>query len=398
MTIGAVGDIMMDDGMQRLAALLADPLAGDPDDRIVSGFTRLFERVQPDLDRADLLLGNLETPIAEDLVPQFYAGPNDRTYAHEVEVEEGVLYDGNAYDGCFLMLLVPNFNAHPLLARALREAGWDAASTANNHALDRALNGIDRTIDALRAGGLPFAGTYRSNEIVDLDGDDYPDNSPYISLEVEGMRVAFVAFTKPLNGVSPELGGPDLDRQVVRVEDDPERALQSVARARNESGADLVIVSTHWGVENTATVSPFQRELAQALADAGADVVLGHHPHVLQPAQKLVATDGRETVVFYSLGNITGGPGDLVPGVEATAIFYIGVKRSAEGTFLSGFQYVPVQIARETYSETEEIIRPRAIDRDGGSPATRDRIIQVLGTGNLKPSDAPIDFPDDCTG
>jgi len=399
-TIAAVGDIMMHDIVQLSASLLMDPAAGGPDARIVSGFTRLFEKVQPDLDRADLLLGNLETPIAKDLVPEFYKGPDGLTYAREIEVAEGILYDGRAYGRTLLKGFIPNFNAHPLLASALCAAGWDVVSTANNHALDRAVNGVDSTIDALREAGLAFTGTIRHDEIVDSDGDGRPDDTPYALIEIQGVRVAFLAFANLVNGILGLFGVPDTCYQVSRFYDnflreEEERVTEAVAKARSEGGADLVVVSAHWGFEYREKHDPAQRAWARALVDSGADIILGHHPHVLQPMEKLIAADGREAVVFYSLGNFISAL--WRPELEATAIVYIGVKRSEERTFVAGVQYVPVEIAEEMDPKTgEEMVRPLAIDRSGGSRASRERVVRSLGLGNLKAPDAPIDYPCEC--
>lgn len=399
-TIAAVGDILMHDIVQCSASLLMNPDAGGPDARIVSGFVRLFEKVQPDLDRADILIGNLEVPIARGLVPDFHEGPDGLLHAREIEVAEGILYDGRAYGRNLLLGLIPNFNAHPLLASALRAAGWDVVSTSNNHSLDRGVNGLDRTVDALRAAGLPFAGTTRSDEIVDADGDGRPDDPPYVLVETRGLRVAFLAFANLVNGIYGVFGVPDIRYQVSRFYDnllrpDEERVKEAVSRARSESDADLVIVSAHWGFEYREIHDPAQSAWARALVDAGADIILGHHPHVFQPMEKIVASDGREAVVFYSLGNFISAR--WREGTETTAIVYIGVKRNDEGVFLSGVQYVPVEIAEERDPLTgEEMVRPVAIDRAGGSAVSRERVVRALGPGNLKAPDDPIDYPLEC--
>ncbi len=398
--IAAVGDLLMHDIVQCSASLLMDPDAGGPDARIVSGFTHLFEKVQPDLDRADILFGNLEVPIARGLVPDFYEGPDGLLHAREIEVAEGVLYDGRAYGRNLLLGLIPNFNAHPLLASALRASGWDVVSTANNHSLDRGVNGLDRTVDALRAAGLPFAGTTRSDEIVDADGDGRPDDPSYALVESRGVRVAFLAFANLVNGIYGVLGVPDSRYQVSRFYNnlllqDEQRVREAVARTRAESGADLVVVSAHWGFEYNELHDPAQSAWARALVEAGADVILGHHPHVLQPMERIIAPDGREAVVFYSLGNFISAR--WRDGTEASAIVYIGVKRSEEGAFVSGVQYVPVEIAEERDPVTgEEMVRPLAIDRAGGSAVSRERVVRSLGPGNLKAPDDPLDYPRGC--
>ena len=399
-TIAAVGDIMMQDVVQRSASQLVDPTAQGPEGRIVSGFTRLFDSVRPDLDRADLLFGNLETPIAVELGPELVEEPDGRFVAAEVEVGEEVLWDGRAYGTSLYRGIVPRFNAHPLLATALRHAGWGVVSTANNHALDRGVNGIDRTIDALRAARLPFAGTTRHDEVRDADGDGRPDDPAYTCVEVRGVRIAFLAFANLVNGVFGVFGVADTFHQVSRLYDnllqeDRDRVEAEIARVRRESGADLVIVSVHWGFEYEEIPDPAQRVWAKGIIDAGADIVIGHHPHVLQPMERIKADDGREAIVFYSLGNFIA---DLWwPGVEASAIVYVGVKRDGPSIFLSGVQYIAVEIVKEARPAVGSVrVGPVAIDRDGGSADTRSRILGVLGPGNLKAPDDPVAYPCRC--
>jgi poly-gamma-glutamate capsule biosynthesis protein CapA/YwtB (metallophosphatase superfamily) len=154
--------------------------------------------------------------------------------------------------------------APPERVDLLANAGFDLLTLANNHIFDCGEQGVLETQAALTEAGLGFVG---------------PDPEP-VYREINGVRLAFLALD-------------------ATGEFDLERAGQAVRSAR-EAGA-VVIVSIHWGAEYQAGASEFQKEIAGQLAEAGAALIWGHHPHVLQPATWI--NEGR-TLVFYSLGNV----------------------------------------------------------------------------------------------
>lgn len=153
--------------------------------------------------------------------------------------------------------------APPESARSLADAGFDLFSLANNHALDCGEKGQAETQSTLMGAGLGFIGT---------------DSQP-LSREINSIRLTFLAFDAT--------SGFDV-----------ETATQAVRSAR-ENGA-IVIVSTHWGAEYQSGASSAQKQIAAQLAEAGAALIWGHHPHVLQPAEWL---NSGKTLVLYSLGN-----------------------------------------------------------------------------------------------
>ena len=171
-------------------------------------------------------------------------------------------------------------------ARDLSHAGFDVLSIATNHAYDQTAQGLDDTVRAIRGAGMGAVGAGRT------DDEAY---APWI-WEHEGIRVAFLGFTLRTNdgpGTNPN------DVRVARVEN-PSRAIAAVRAARN--AADLVVVGVHWSRENERTVAGAQRALADRLVAAGADVVAGTGPFVLQPVERVSSTRG-DAVVAYSLGN-----------------------------------------------------------------------------------------------
>lgn len=153
--------------------------------------------------------------------------------------------------------------ARPENVKYLVDAGFDLLALANNHRLDCGPAGLIETQKTLKDAGLAFIG---------------PDPEP-VYRSINGIRLTFLAF----DAIS---------------EFDIEAAVRAVQSAR-ESGA-LVLVSMHWGMEYQAGASTSQKRIAQALADAGAMLIWGHHPHVLQPTERI--SDGK-TLLFYSLGN-----------------------------------------------------------------------------------------------
>ncbi len=181
----------------------------------------------------------------------------------------------------------PQFNSPQDLGHDLVELGFDVVNIATNHMLDCYENGLIATIDFWNTfEGITLVGGYK-------DQTDYDSIRYY---EKDGIVIAFLAYTEHTNYLSLPNGAktvvPYFDEGTIR---------RQIAYANLT--ADLVIVSAHWGTENTYVPTDFQTYYAQVMADAGADVILGHHPHVLQPLTWLTGKDGNKTLCAYSLGN-----------------------------------------------------------------------------------------------
>lgn len=201
-------------------------------------------------------------------------------------INQETLMCGGGYD----LSYYPRFNSPQEVGDTLQSVGFDVVNIANNHMLDKDEDGLAATIkywnskpDVLLIGGYT----------------DESDSKTIRYLEKEGVTIAFLAYTTGTNGLTCADGAgayvPYLSTShISEVTEDIQRARQM---------ADVVIVSAHWGVENSFYPNEEQKTLAQAMADAGADVILGHHPHVLQPIVWLTASDGRQTLCAYSLGN-----------------------------------------------------------------------------------------------
>ena len=252
---------------------------------------------------------------------------------------ETVLAGGPDYSG------FPAFNSPDELAYDVKEAGFDLLSTANNHSRDQGLDGIFRTLDVLDGAGLAHVGTYRSQEERDRDSGIYV-------ADVGGISVAFLSYTYGLNGFRLDSDKMyavnlfNLDYYTTLANPDYE-CLESDLAAARALGPDLIAVMIHWGVEYQNEPNHHQTELAEFLVGQGADLVLGGHPHVLQPYETISATgwDGREREGFvcYSLGNFISNQYDPSPAVQTTAVLDLELtKDPASGeTSVTRVGYVP---------------------------------------------------------
>ena len=191
------------------------------------------------------------------------------------------------------------FDAPVALIDALKANGIRIVSFANNHAMDQGWAGFAETRDHLREEGMLFAGTSDTSAL---------PWQPVIT-EANGIKVGWLGMTRWLNGNR----NPDRDDQPHvnffpypgesggAPGADEAQVLEAVKAARTQ--CDLLVVSIHWGIEYAPAPRPEDVETAHKMLDAGASVIVGHHPHVLQPVETYRTTDGRDTVIFYSLGN-----------------------------------------------------------------------------------------------
>lgn len=180
----------------------------------------------------------------------------------------------------------PQFNSPFQIGDALQDAGVDMVTMANNHTLDKREKGVLSATAYWDKIGMPYTGAFRSAE----------DQAKLRILERNGISFAFLAYTYGTNGIPVPEGKPYLVNLL-----DP--ALMEKEIRDSKSRADFTVVSVHWGTEYQEEANTTQRELAQKMADWGADVIIGTHPHVLQTIEWVTAADGRKTLVMYSLGN-----------------------------------------------------------------------------------------------
>ena len=170
------------------------------------------------------------------------------------------------------------------MATALKQTGYDLCTTASNHSFDGGAAGVDRTLNALEKAGLRHAGTARSRQGAE---------APTIGA-VNSVKIASLSFTFGFNGL------PYPNGQTWRAGKLDAATIIRKAKEARDHGAEIVVVSCHWGTEYSKQVNDQQRELAPKLiADSNIDLVIGHHVHVVQPIEQL---NGKW--VAYGLGNL----------------------------------------------------------------------------------------------
>ena len=216
-----------------------------------------------------------------------------------------------------------NLVAKPKYAQVLLYSGINVLNTANNHSYDFYKAGFLESMETLDSIGMPYFGS------PDPGADGVEDK--LLVLEVKGVKLGFVGFTYP--------DGSDLPRLAERI-----------SRLRAE-GCDLVIASLHWGRELQRYPGSGQPGYARQVLEAGADVVYGHHPHILQPVQFY---NGKP--VFYSLGNFSFGA--IGTSDRETGIFQLRYRVTKEGPVLENFSVIPCR-----YYGSEDY-RPYAVTED----------------------------------
>ena len=181
----------------------------------------------------------------------------------------------------------PNLAAPAENADALIQAGFNVINLATNHTLDKGMKGLETCLENVHA--RPFEavlGAFRTEE----------ESAQLCVLEKQGIRFGFLSYTYGLNGYQLPADKP---WKVSLI--DEEKITADLAAIRPE--CDYLIVSMHWGNEYQTAESDYQKRLAQLLCDGGADLIIGTHPHVLQPMKWLEREDGHKTLCAYSLGN-----------------------------------------------------------------------------------------------
>jgi Bacterial capsule synthesis protein PGA_cap len=214
-------------------------------------FGPMYASIAPDVGDADLATCEMETPLAPP-------------------------------DGPFVGW--PNFNAPPQVLTALTGVGYDSCTTASNHTLDQDYTGLKRTLDELDAAGLRHTGSARSRKEAE---------TPLIITARNGVRIGQLAYSFNFNGHEP----PADKTWEANLIDVP--AILAAAKRMKRAGADIVVLSMHWGVEYDHLATQEQKDqAARLLASPNIDLILGDHAHVVQPAQKI-----HGKWVFYCMGN-----------------------------------------------------------------------------------------------
>ncbi len=339
-TISFVGDVLIHEALYEVVV------------NETKHFSQLWQKTQGLMTKADFSLGNLEGPAAMGI---------DGSGKDHGDI--GFVYDDNVYSGTHFL-----FNYHPRILSDLKNTGFDMMTSANNHALDRLSIGVDKTILAANAAGIPTIGTRLST---DSNGVFYKIAT------INNIRVAFLGCTEMLNG------GSDPKNQVLKCYSD--KTISIIKELNARSDIDAVVVFTHWGTEYSHTPDQSQKDYAKKYVEAGAVAVIGSHPHVLQPWEKYVASDGHEALILYSLGNFVAGQAGLDRKVGPVA--YLGLAKNGNAKArIFGVGYTP------TY-RTGAVINPIG---SGDSKDVLNHIAGMYGTkARIEPTEALL--PNLCT-
>nr|WP_289710978.1 CapA family protein [Desulfosporosinus nitroreducens] len=224
---------------------------------------------------------------------------------------------GSGYTG------YPKFNSPDEMAATLKEAGYDVVITSNNHILDRGYLGAIRTMGVLRNAGLDIVGTYQSQE----------EKESFLIKDLDGIRVGYLAYSYGTNGIPVPKEHPYFFNFINK-----ETVLKEINQLRPK--VDVLVLVLHWGVEYSLQPTEEQRELARIFLEAGVDVILGSHPHVIQPME-VMKINNQDKFVIYSMGNFIGDQ----RGVERNSgvILNLNFQKDMSGgqTVLKNVSYTP---------------------------------------------------------
>jgi poly-gamma-glutamate capsule biosynthesis protein CapA/YwtB (metallophosphatase superfamily) len=258
-----------------------------------------FSELKPTIQKADIAIGNLEVTLA-----------------------------GEPYKG------YPKFSSPDELVTALKDAGFDILINANNHALDRGKEGLERTIDIARQNGLIMTGTFKSDNDREIS---YP-----LVVEKNNILLGILNYTYGTNGLisSPPNIVNYIDTALIRID------IQKIKKVN----PDFIIACVHWGNEYEPEGNNTQRTLARFLANEGVDAIIGSHPHVVQPFEVLYnGTDSTDLVpVVYSLGNFISNQRERY---RNGGIIFVLELTKTDKTKPTSFSYMPVWVQKPVINE-----------------------------------------------
>lgn len=305
-TISAIGDIMAHD----------DQLKAQFDkDTNTYSFNNNFKYVKPYISNSDLAIGNLETTLA---------GPKAKYSSF------------------------PKFNSPDELADAIKDSGVDIVSTINNHTYDRGSDGVYRTLDVLNSKDIEHVGTQKNDE-----------DENFLIKDVDGVKLGITAYSYgQVYGSTTALNGLNIDYNDINnlnifnssYVDIAFNEIKDTLDVMNNKESDLQVVILHWGDEYTRQPNEFQKALAKKLCDYGVDIIIGSHPHMVQPIEMIKSDENdNETLVIYSLGNFLSNQRNEILNKKYTedgVIANIGINKNLNTgeTKISNVEYIPTWV------------------------------------------------------
>jgi poly-gamma-glutamate capsule biosynthesis protein CapA/YwtB (metallophosphatase superfamily) len=317
-TISAVGDIMVHQSNLNNAY--------NPKTRTYN-FSGFLEFVSPYLSKSDLTIGNFETVTAGS---------------------------SSGYTS------FPKFNTPDAIMPALANAGFDVLTTANNHCLDRGINGLTRTIKKIT-----------ENKMVNV-GSSVDGKNKYITKEINGIKISILSYSYSFNGNDANLTSKQKSTYLSPIN---EAQIKKDIEAVKSQGTDAVIVAIHWGTEYQRTPNTSQTSLSKKMLTWGADIILGSHPHVVQKSE-IVKINGKDKFVIYSMGNFISGyrrsdtanrPNKVY--TEDGVIVQLKLEKDSQGgVILKNADYIPTWVDK-TYVNNRPVFKIIPIpDADAKEP------------------------------
>lgn len=272
-------------------------------------FSYVFENISSHTKTADICIGNLETTFAGE----------DRGYSS-----------------------YPRFNTPDSLAYELKSIGFDVLSTAGNHALDMGYDGLSRTINVLNDADISHLGTYTSQE----------EQDKVLIKFVKGLKIAFINYTYGTNGIPV----PSDKNYCVNL-NNKELIKKHINTAKSKN-ADIIVACMHWGTEYQTKPNSSQEDLADFLIQNGVNIILGTHPHVLQPYEKktVILDDGstKEGFVVYSLGNFISDQNAKY--TRDSIILNLTITKHVDGTVsVDKVEPVPIYMYKDTSAKNQKM-------------------------------------------
>ena len=302
-------------------------------------FTDSFAVIKDIVGKSDLSVVNLETTIAKDES------------------------DMSGY---------PEFATHENVIKALKDTGFDVVSTANNHAYDRRLKGIDRTIDTIEKYGLKRTGTFKENE----------STNPLI-VDVKGIKVGFFSYSQMLNGYEKLMLNSGRDTAVNLIDMDK---IKKDVDYLKKNHADVIMCYMHWGEEYSDYPNAYQKNTFKKLSDMGVDLVIGSHPHTIQKSD-VIENNGKKSYCVYSLGNLVSDQRESYGqyyGVEIGVYSDIKIEKIGDKTTVKSFENKPYYVDKYTDSVTTRyvVVPVKQVLNSEINYPRKDKIISKLNRAN----------------
>ena len=291
-------------------------------------FDSSFEFIRNILKMSDFAVGNFETVISQDIPlshQQYRIGSNPN----------------------------PNCNTVTTFLDAVRYANYDAVVTANNHCCDGGTDGIYSTIEQLDKYKIYHTGTF-----------DQENDRRFMLANINGIKVAIMAYTTFFNSKTSWV---DADKRGYMLNPYSESAVKKDVSDAKAAGAEYIIAYNHWGNNNTLILENWQQKYAQQMADAGVDLIVGSHPHYVQQAAYLTASDGRKVLCMYSMGNFLASMSQTYN--LDSIILNVKLKKEDGKVSLTEAGFISCRLT--TYRDVRFIVVPTSTNLNGGIDSPR---------------------------